>query len=191
MSNILPNILTESQKLKKNDDHINKEVEVDYAKGDSGVVNTLDHAETLCENMISEDESLRVVCAIDNKVCGLFTKGTQSIYDMTPHKDEVCDLSGLVIDKVVIVFLGNTLLPTKEDNSVCDVDKFGTISLRPILSCILKLKPIQMDEQSAFLHRNLNVKVEDFPFVNMLKKILTKSCDKATHEKDHKRECQC
>lgn len=61
------------------------------------MVNTHYQVETLCEDMISQDDILRVVCAIDGKVYGLFTKGTQSIDDMTPHKDKVYDLSGLVV----------------------------------------------------------------------------------------------
>lgn len=95
--------------------------------------------EILCEDVISDNGSLCVVCVIDNKVCGLFTKGTQYIDDMTPHKDEVWDLSSLVMEQVITVFPGNTLLPTKEDMNVCDADTFETISLRRSLSYILKL----------------------------------------------------
>lgn len=46
-----------------------------------------------------------------------------------------------------------------------------------------------MDDQSTFLNMNLNVKVEDLPFVIMVKKImkiLSKSCNEANHEKNHK-----
>ena len=136
MSNILSDMLTKTQKLKDNDNHIHEDVEVDYDKSDGGGVNTNDHVETLCEYMISEDESLRVFCAINSKVCGLFTNDTQFIDDMTPHKNEVCDLDGVVIEQVVTVLPKNTLLPAKENKSVCDVDRFRTISLRYRLSCI-------------------------------------------------------
>lgn len=54
--------------------------------------------QTLCEDMIIKDESLRVVC----KVCGLFSNGAQSIDDMTPLNDEYCDPMGLDIEQVVI-----------------------------------------------------------------------------------------
>ncbi|KAI5442470.1 hypothetical protein KIW84_011512 [Lathyrus oleraceus] len=46
-----------------------------------------------------------------------------------------------------------------------------------------------MNDQSTFLNRNLNVKAEDLTFVIMVKnimKILSKYCDKATREKNHK-----
>lgn len=150
-------MLIEFQKLKENDDHIHEYVVVGYDKGDGGGVNTHDHVETLCEDMISEDESLHVVCAIYRKVYELFTNGRQPIDDMTPDKDEVFDLSRLVMEKVITVFPRNTLLPAKEDMSVCDAGTFGTIRLRPRLPYIMKPKPIQMDEQSTFINRNLNV----------------------------------
>lgn len=118
--------------------------------------------------LISEDESLCLVCVIDSKVYGLFTNGIKSIDDITPHKDEVCDLNGLVMEEVFTVFPGNIMLPTKVYKSVFDDDTLGTINLRPRLSCILKLKPNQMDEKSTFLNRNFNVKVKDYPFVNIL-----------------------
>lgn len=63
---ILSDTLTKTQKLKENDDHIHEDVEVDCAKGDDGVVNTYDHVETLCGDMISKDESLHVIYAIDS-----------------------------------------------------------------------------------------------------------------------------
>lgn len=81
------------------------------------------------------------------------------------------------------------MLPAIEDRSTCDPDNFAAISLRPRLSCILKLKLNQMDDQSTFLNSNLNVKAEDLTFVIMVKnimKILSKYCDKATREKNHK-----
>lgn len=108
------------------------------------------------------------------------------MYDMTPYNYEVCNLSGLVTEQVVTILPRNYLLPAKENMSVCDAYTFRTISLRPRISCIVKLKPIEMDDQSTFLNRYLNVEDEYLPFVNMLKTFLTKSRDKATHEKDHK-----
>lgn len=67
---ILSDMLTKSQRLKENDNHIHEDVEVDSTKVDYGVVNTHDHVDTLCEDMISKDESLLVVCAIDNVSVG-------------------------------------------------------------------------------------------------------------------------
>lgn len=115
--------------------------------------------------------------------------GTQSVNDMFPHNSEDVDLSDLVMKKVYIDRPGNLLLPARENGSIFDVNTSLAIGLRPRLSCIMKLKLNQMDDQSTFLNRNLNVKVEDLPFVIMVKnimKILSKSCDEATHEKNHK-----
>lgn len=86
---IMFDLLTESKMHKKKDDHVYEEI-----KGDGSVVNTHDDLETLCDDVISKDERLLMVCASNRKVCGLFTNGIQSIDDMTPHNDEDFDLFG-------------------------------------------------------------------------------------------------
>lgn len=74
--------------------------------------------------MISKDDRLLVVCAIDNKVYGLFIKVTQSIDDMAPLYDEYVDLSGLAKKEVVTDNSGNSMLPVGEDGNVCDANNF-------------------------------------------------------------------
>ena len=52
----------------------------------------------------------------------------------------------------------------------------------------MKLTLYQMDMKCAYLNRYLNVKFEDFPFTNRMKKImenLIKSHDKVTQENNH------
>lgn len=106
VSNFLFDMLTKSQRLKENDDHIHEDVQVDFYKGDIVVVNTHDHVETLGENLICKDERLIMVCASINNVYGLFYKGAQFIDDVTPHK----------IMKILIsvVWLWSNLLVTNQ-----------------------------------------------------------------------------
>lgn len=102
---ILYGTLTESQIHKDIDDHIHEDVEIDIVMGDGDVVNAHDHAredgKTLCEDVISKDKSLLMGWVINRKVYELFTKGTQSIDDMTPYNDEDFDLIGLDMKKVI------------------------------------------------------------------------------------------
>lgn len=105
VSDILQDMLTKY--------HIHEDVEVDYAKGDGGVVNTHDHIKTLCEDMISKDESLLLVYV-------LFSKGTQYINDMTPHNDKVFDPIGFDIEQVVTLLPINTKIYAKEHGIFCD-----------------------------------------------------------------------
>ncbi|KAI5433741.1 hypothetical protein KIW84_020851 [Lathyrus oleraceus] len=110
------------------------------------ISHTVKDVATWGEEVRSKDESVLLVCDVNNKEYGLFTKGTKSIKDMSPHNNEDVDLSGLAMKQVIIDKLGNTLLPVGEDESICDADTFGAISLRPRLSCILKLNLNQMDD---------------------------------------------
>lgn len=143
---------------------------------------------TLGEKVRSNNESILLVCDINNEYV-LFTSGTQFVNDMSPRNNEDVDLSGLDMKQVVTDKSGNPILPGGKDGSICDVNTFGDISLRPKMSCILKLKLNQVDDQSTFLNRNLNLKVEDLTFFIMVKeimKILPKSYDEATRERNHK-----
>lgn len=87
--------------------------------------------ETLCEDMISKDKSLLVFCSLDRKVCGLFTKDTQSI-------DEDFDLNSLDM-KQIVTESRNNFLHAEKDGSVCDTGYFyftnhlGAIRLIPRL----------------------------------------------------------
>lgn len=90
------------------------------------------------------DESVLLVCAINNKEYGLFIKGTQYVDDMTPQND--VDLNGLVMKQVVTDKSGSPMLPAGEDGNVYDADTFEAINFRPILTCILNLKLNQMDK---------------------------------------------
>lgn len=88
-------------------------------------------------------------------MCGLFTKRTQYIDDMTPHEDEDFDLSGLDMKQVVTDKSGNTMLFAEEDESFCDAEtlyhitRLRAIILIPRQSCILKLKFCQMNVKSV------------------------------------------
>ncbi|CAI8595117.1 unnamed protein product [Vicia faba] len=85
---ILYDMLTKSQMHKENGDHVHEDVKVDTVIANDGVVNNYDHAiddvETTCEDVISKDESLLLVCDANRKVYRFYLKGTQSIDDMTP-----------------------------------------------------------------------------------------------------------
>lgn len=124
--------------------------------------------------------------AIKSKVYRLSSKSSQSQdvvqIEVTPHEDEDLDLIGLNVAE-------NFLLSAEEDGNFCDAETsdpiahLGTIILIPRLLGSLKFKLYQMDMKSASLNRDLNVEFEDFPFSNMMKRIienLTKTCDKAS-----------
>lgn len=67
---------------------------------------------------------------------------------------------GLDMEQVVTAFPGNIMLSAEEDGSLCEpdiVDRLGSIILVPRMSCIMKLK--QMDLKSTLLNRFLNVEV--------------------------------
>lgn len=69
-----------------------------------------------------------------------------------------------------------------------NISYYGAIILIPRFSCMLRFKLYPMDVKSAYLNKYLNVKVEEFPFSNKMKRILenlTKPYDKDTQEKEH------
>lgn len=126
-ADILFDMLTKSQMSKDNNDH-----DVDM--------------ETLYEDVICKDESLLVVYAINIKVSRLFTKGTQSIDDMTPPINEDFDLIDLDMEHVVTDKSGNTMLFAEEDGCFCNakivnlIAHLREIRLIPRQYCIMKLK---------------------------------------------------
>lgn len=127
---IMSDMLIESQIHNENDDvtpknnyvsddeHVHEDVEVDTVVTHVGVANN--HVETLRKDVIGKDESLLLICAINSRVYRLFTKGTQSIDDTTPHNYEYFDPIGLDMERVITDKPGNTMLSAEEDGSFCD-----------------------------------------------------------------------
>lgn len=71
-------MLTKSQLLKQNDDHVHEDGEVGTAitngRGVTNINHVVEDVETLCDNVISKDESLLLGCA--NKMYEVFIEGT-------------------------------------------------------------------------------------------------------------------
>lgn len=181
MLDIMSDMLTESQMHKKDVEHLHDYVEVCTSITNGACVININHSledmETLCDNVISKDESLLLLYASNSKVYGLFTKSTQSIDDMT-----------LIMMKSLISFVlmyRKVLLTNKE--ALCYLLKkmvvlviLKLLILLPILEpseatrllCILKSKLFQMDLESVSLNRYLNVEVEDFHLATIMKRIM-------------------
>lgn len=163
----MPDMLTESQINKDNDDGplriipiiviYHEHAKVDIVVAHVGVVNKYNEkrkyalkgkedcaieevekdAKTLCEDVVSNDESIFMGCVVNSRVYRLFTNGTQSIYDvinrMTPREDEDFDVIGLDVEQVVANKLENVMLSAKEDESFYDARTFPpTVYLRGI-----------------------------------------------------------
>lgn len=155
----MSNMLTKSQIHKENDDMITKnnsvsddvheDVEDDTVVAHGVIVNNYDekrkfaskgkkdHAvkdvdknvETLCEDVVSNDEGIFLRCDVNSKVYRLFTTGTQSInyvlIYMTPHKDEGFNLICLDVEQVIADKSEDTMLSTEDDISFYDAETFN------------------------------------------------------------------
>lgn len=186
VSDILSDMLTESQIHKESDDVIHE------------------------NNLMSDDDHVNEDVEADSVVSyGCVVND----FEMTSHEDEDFNLIGINVKQVVADKIRNIMLSAEEDGNFYDAENFtpishlGAIRLIQILSCILKFKLYHMDVKSAFLNRYLNMEVnqdfsnyatnkdcvlnkddyvevdDDIRFVNIMKiiiKNITKSQDMAT-----------
>lgn len=160
--------------LKEDDEYVHDDVEVGIAiTNGEGVINishAIEDMETSCDNVISKDEILLIVCASNRKMYGFIIKGIKSIDDMTPHNDEELDLFGPNVKQNVTDQSGSSMISTKEDGSSRNTENFdpisylGGIRLIPRLPGILKFKLHQMNMESDFINRYLNLEFKSFPF---------------------------